>query len=92
MGVYLRYDNEFLLYQGISVMRRFEESNKKDDMLDRVFSFLRGKKQGFPFRVKDDDGNTREVNFVRRGQENVSIVDPITNEPGLIPLDRVIVE
>lgn len=73
-------------------MRRFEENASKDAMLDSVFSFLRGKKQGFVFKVMDEDGNPREVNFVRRGQENVSIIDPLTNEPGLIPLDRVIVE
>lgn len=73
-------------------MRRFEENLTKDAMLDKVFSFLTGKKQGFSFRVKDDDGNPREVNFVRRGQKHVSIIDPVTNEPDLIPLDRVIVE
>jgi hypothetical protein len=73
-------------------MRRFEENAHKDAILDKVFSYLRGKKQGFSFKVKDDAGNPREVNFVRRGQEHVSVVDPETNEPGLIPLDRVIVE
>jgi hypothetical protein len=73
-------------------MRRFEENVTKDALLDRVFSFLRGKKQGFSFRVKDEDGNPRAVNFVRRGQEHVSVIDPLTNEPGLVPLDRVIVE
>jgi hypothetical protein len=73
-------------------MRRFEENTSKDIELDKVFSFLRGKKQGFCFRVKDNDGNPREVKFVRRGQENVSIIDPLTEEPDLIPLDRVIVE
>lgn len=73
-------------------MRRFEENINKDITLDRVFCFLRGRKQGFSFRVKDDSGNERLVNFVRRGQENVSVIDPITNEPDLIPLDRVIVE
>jgi hypothetical protein len=73
-------------------MRRFEENANKDAVLDRVFCFLRGRKRGFSFRVKDDDGNPREVNFVRRGQEHVSIIDPITNESDLIPLDRVIVE
>lgn len=73
-------------------MRRFEENATKDAVLDRVFSYLRGKKQGFSFQVKDDDGNPQTVNFVRRGQEHVSIVDPETGEPGLIPLDRVIVE
>jgi hypothetical protein len=75
-----------------SVMRRFEENVNKELMLDKVFSFLRGRKQGFSFRVKGDDGNPREVNFVRRGQEKVSVVDPLTNKPDLIPLDRVIVE
>jgi hypothetical protein len=73
-------------------MRRFEENTHKDAMLDKVFSFLRGRKQGFSFRVKDEDGNPREVSFVRRGQERVSIIDPLTNKPDLIPLDRVIVE
>jgi hypothetical protein len=73
-------------------MRRFEENVTKDALLDQVFSFLRGKKQGFSFRVIDEDGNPREVNFVRRGQEHVSIIDPLTNEPGLVPLDKVIVE
>jgi hypothetical protein len=80
------------LLSGNSVMRRFEENAHKDAVLDRVFSYLRGKKQGFCFRVIDDDGNPRAVNFVRRGQEHVSITDPLTNEPDLIPLDRVIVE
>ena len=73
-------------------MRRFEESSIKDAVLDQVFSYLRGKKQGFLFKVKDEDGNVIEVNFVRRGQEHVSIIDPRTNKPDLIPLDRVIVE
>jgi hypothetical protein len=73
-------------------MRRFEENTKKDDLLDKVFSFLRGKKQGFCFKVKDTDGQSREVLFVRRGQEHVSIIDPITNEPDLVPLDHVIIE
>lgn len=77
---------------GNSVMRRFEQNAHRDDVLDKVFSYLRGKKQGFSFKVKDDDGNPREVNFVRRGQEHVSIIDPLTHEPDLIPLDRVIVE
>lgn len=73
-------------------MRRFEENANKDALIDRVFSFLRGRKQGFEFRVKDDSGNERIVKFIRRGQEHVSIVDPLTNESGLIPLDQVIVE
>jgi hypothetical protein len=73
-------------------MRRFEENTKKDDLLDRVFSFLRGKKQGFCFKVKGNDGHPKEVLFVRRGQEHVSIIDPTTNEPDLIPLDHVIIE
>jgi len=73
-------------------MRRFEENPSKDAALDKVFSFLRGKRQGFSFQVKDDDGVPKTVKFVRRGQEHVSIIDPSTNEPGLVPLDRVIVE
>jgi hypothetical protein len=73
-------------------MHRFEDNPTKDAILDRVFSFLRGKKQGFLLRVRDDGGQERTVKFVRRGQEHVSIVDPSTNEPGLIPLERVIVE
>ena len=73
-------------------MRRFEENISKDVMLDNVFSFLRGRKQGFFFKIKDKDGNPKDVIFVRRGQERVSIIDPVTNKPDLIPLDRVIVE
>ena len=73
-------------------MRRFEENLHKDAVLDKVFSFLRGKKQGFAFRVIDEDGNPKEVLFVRRGQEHVSIIDPSTGESDLILLDRVIVE
>jgi hypothetical protein len=73
-------------------MRRFEENPNKDANLDKVFSYLRGRKQGSEFRVRDDDGNVRTVKFVRRGQENVRVIDPSTNEPGLIPLDRVVVE
>ena len=73
-------------------MRRFEENANKDTVLDRVFCFLRGRKQGFEFRVKDDSGTEHIVKFVRRGQEHVSVIDPLTNKPDLIPLDRVIVE
>jgi hypothetical protein len=73
-------------------MRRFEENPGKDAVLDRVFSFLRGKKQGFHFKITDENGKEKLVKFVRRGQDHVSIIDPTTNEPGLVPLDRVIVE
>ena len=73
-------------------MRRFEENVHKDVLLDQVFSYLRGRKQGFSFRVRDEDGNPKEVSFVRRGQSHVSIIDPTTNQSDLIPLDRVIVE
>jgi hypothetical protein len=73
-------------------MRRFEENVNKDIVLDTVFSFLRGRKRGFEFRVLDEDGQERTVRFVRRGQDHVSIVDPLTNKPDLIPLENVIVE
>jgi hypothetical protein len=73
-------------------MRRFEDNTKKDAVLDKVFSLLRGKKQGFLFKVKDENGNPKEVNFVRRGQETVSVIDPVTGYPARIPLERVIVE
>lgn len=73
-------------------MRRFEENASKDATLDRVFCFLRGRKQGFEFQVRDNSDQERTVKFVRRGQENVSVIDPLTNEPDLIPLDRVIVK
>jgi hypothetical protein len=73
-------------------MRRFEQTPEGDAHLDRVFSYLRGKKQGFKIKVKDDHGEVRTVLFVRRGQDNVSVIDPETNKSDLISLDRVIVE
>lgn len=73
-------------------MKRFEENRLRDEHLEKVFSYLRGKNQGDRIKVKDKHTDqVREVCFIRRGRVNVSVCDFESNESSLIGLEQVVI-
>lgn len=73
-------------------MKRFEENRLRDEHLEKVFSYLRGKNQGDRIQVKDKNTDQiKEVCFIRRGRVNVSVCDPESSKSDLVGLEQVII-